>query len=104
MGWWQWWLTALVYCLWTLSGWVATMVPYLLDAAGESAPDTATGGHGWVRDGMSEADVLTTADRSMMLLGAGVFGMLGSVVIGCVGDSAGRMPAWLGWWKGDWAA
>ena len=74
-----------VWLIWVLCGWVATLVPYVLDAAGEEHGD-------WARQ-TSHANVLSTHAKSLILFGAGIAGMVGNPLVGNLSDVKGRIFA-----------
>eukprot|EP00667_Euglena_gracilis_P007812 EG_transcript_7898 len=81
----HWGIIAMVWLAWIVSGWLATFVPVVLDAAGNPEGDWALRG----------AEVLTTRHKLVTLFLAGLVGMAGNLLIGHLSDRRGRVVASL---------
>eukprot|EP00928_Gymnodinium_smaydae_P013531 TRINITY_DN14933_c0_g1_i1.p1 TRINITY_DN14933_c0_g1~~TRINITY_DN14933_c0_g1_i1.p1 ORF type:complete len:662 (-),score=63.05 TRINITY_DN14933_c0_g1_i1:176-2065(-) len=77
-------VVALVWLIYAMSGWVATLGPYTLDSAHAKEGD-------WIRQHGSNQR-LTVHDISMINLFAGVTGLVSNGLLGYTSDMIGRMP------------
>jgi len=79
----HWYTVMFTWWVWVFLGWTATLVVYLLDAAGEVGSD-------WTR--ITSSDMrLTVEDKSIALLTCGILAAIANPFLGCLSDVCGRI-------------
>jgi len=79
----HWYVLFTASAVWAICGWSATLVVYLLDAAGERQSD-------WVHL-TAPSERLTVSDKALMLAASNAVAGLSNIAIGSCADSVGRI-------------
>lgn len=85
MGRFGWRVVRVSWMLFFVAGWQGSMIPFLLDAAGDPDGD-------WARN-KGQTEILTMVDKGIIMVMGAIGGMVGNLLLGHVSDAYGRVIA-----------